>query len=511
MDSISEKYLKIKKIILSLIVACLTVRLLLQTDGPFFVFSTLAFCCILLWLTYKENAHFRYFLILLSYFFYSYSIFHLDLTFPQLASFLLPLMFVYVFLLPNPFVANLFAAASVLFIRNFHFVEGLDIFSGKVIGFAVNVAMYSGFVYLIRLLQRKNDELQKEKTMTKKIVSLLPEPVTIHTKDEFLYMNREGIKLLGFESKKDVIGKSPLEFLHPNHHDFYIEKIDSIMIDREIAKHNEFKIIRADGEIIDIELSSVPTFFENKPALITIINDVTVKNRATDELMLNSEKLRVVGQMAAGIAHELKNPLTSVKGFIQLLRSNQVGKDLEYVDIVATELERLNMIVNEFLFLSKPQEMRFKNVNIISLMINVLKLLSPQAVMQNVQLKTNFDLDVPLIHADENQIKQVLINLFKNGIESMPDGGRITVTIRKKGSGLIISVTDQGHGIPPEMIKKIAEPFYTTKEKGTGLGLMVCYKIIENHFGKITFHSQVNKGTEVIIELPGAAELEKSS
>jgi two-component system sporulation sensor kinase A len=511
MDFFSRQIKKVKIIILTILIATLTLRLIFQSEGILLLFSVLAFGGILLRLTFKEDAHFRYFQVLLSYLFFSYSTFQLDLSFPYFVSFLYPLMLVYVFLLPNPFVVNLFTAASAILLIKYNIVEGFEFVEGKGIGFVINVAIFSGLVYLIKQLKQKNEDLQKEKNITKKMISLLPEPVTIITMDEFLYINPEGIKLLGLETETDVIGKSPLEFLHPNHHDLYIERIDSILASKEIARHNEFKLIRADGEIIDIELSSVPTIYEKKPALITIINDVTVKNRATNELMLNSEKLRMVGQMAAGIAHELKNPLTSVKGFIQLLRSNQVGKDLEYVDIVATELERLNMIVNEFLFLSKPQEMKFKNVNVISLMISVLKLLSPQAVMQNVQMKTNFDLDVPLIHADENQIKQVLVNLFKNAIEAMPRGGQIRVFIRNSNSGVVISVTDEGSGIPPEQIKKIAEPFYTTKEKGTGLGLMVCYKIIENHHGKISFRSQVDEGTEVMIELPAAAELGKTS
>ena len=224
------------------------------------------------------------------------------------------------------------------------------------------------------------------------------------------------------------------------------------------------------------------------------------------QLLVQSEKLTAAGQLAAGIAHEIRNPLTSLKGFLHLLKANNgnPAKHDAYVTIMNDELNRIDQILSELLVLSKPQSVQFIRRRPAAIVRQVLDILQPQAVLKNVQLLVSQMDETVSIYCDENQIKQVLINLVKNGIEAMPDGGRIWVELMAERERVVLSVADEGAGIPEEVLNRIGEPFYTTKEKGTGLGLMVSFKIIENHGGTIRIESAPDRGTRFTITLPRA-------
>lgn len=234
--------------------------------------------------------------------------------------------------------------------------------------------------------------------------------------------------------------------------------------------------------------------------------DITDQH-AQQELLQKSEKLSIVGQLAAGIAHEIRNPLTSLKGFLQLFRS-KLGKEKKYDDyfsIMFNEFSRIEEIVGEFLILAKPQPKSFKAMPIDLLLRDIVKLLDIQAILNNVQIFTDVEPGLPPICCDENQLKQVFVNILKNGIEAMPYGGMIMVSARRSESGdLSLRFADQGPGIAKEQLAKLGEPFYTTKEGGTGLGLMICHRIIESHQGTISISSEVGQGTTVEIILPPA-------
>ncbi|MGZ0879877.1 ATP-binding protein, partial [Priestia megaterium] len=214
------------------------------------------------------------------------------------------------------------------------------------------------------------------------------------------------------------------------------------------------------------------------------------------------EKLALIGQMAAGIAHEIRNPLTSIKGFIQLFKS-KYKSDEEHFNLVLSELERINLIVGEFLVLAKPTAREFKERQITSLLKDVVMLINAQAIMNNIQIFLECESDIPHVICEENQLKQVFVNILKNAIEAMPNGGIIDVKIKKKEKNRVsIYFIDQGLGIQEDRLLTLGEPFYTTKEKGTGLGLMVSYKIVESHDGELKISSKVNRGTTVEVILP---------
>ncbi len=219
--------------------------------------------------------------------------------------------------------------------------------------------------------------------------------------------------------------------------------------------------------------------------------------------MLNkSDTLAAIGQLAAGVAHEVRNPLTVIKGFIQLFQINKEDQE-KYFDLMLSEIERIEAILQEFLSIAKTDEISTEKKNIYQIFKNVVSLINTKAIMTNIQVELYTDSKDIIIECSENQLKQVFINILQNSIEAMPDGGRISIHIKEIGKdGIIISVIDKGIGIPEERIKRLGEPFYSTKEKGTGIGLMLSYKIIESHQGNISIMSEVGVGTTVTIYLP---------
>lgn len=234
----------------------------------------------------------------------------------------------------------------------------------------------------------------------------------------------------------------------------------------------------------------------------TIIKDITEKVEMQEELR-KSDRLNIIGELAAGIAHEIRNPMTALKGFIQLLESNIKEEHTLYYQVITSELARIDSIINEFLILAKPQAIRFQEKDINQIMKETVDLLNAQAVLYNVQFTAKYDETLPLIYCEPNQLKKVFINLIKNAIEVMPNGGNISICInRHQDKQVHISIEDEGIGISKEKIKRLGEPFYTTKERGTGLGLMVSYRIIEEHKGTIRIKSEEGKGTIFHITLP---------
>ncbi|WP_246943923.1 PAS domain S-box protein [Bacillus pinisoli] len=236
---------------------------------------------------------------------------------------------------------------------------------------------------------------------------------------------------------------------------------------------------------------------------LAILHDVT-ERKAMEERLRKSDTLNVVGELAAGIAHEIRNPMTALKGFIQLLQGSEMQEDYAmYFEVITAELMRIETIITEFLILAKPQAVNYQQRDLIKIVSDTIDLLTPQAALENIQLEFTSLNEIPEIYCEPNQLKQVFINILKNGIEVMSNGGVISVTTSLEENQMVkISFKDQGTGIPKDKLKRLGEPFYTTKERGTGLGLMVSYKIIAEHNGKIEVESEEGQGTVFHIFLP---------
>lgn len=218
------------------------------------------------------------------------------------------------------------------------------------------------------------------------------------------------------------------------------------------------------------------------------------------------QKLELVGNLAASSAHEIRNPLTGIKGLIQLLSEKYKSEeDQLYFSIIQTEITRINEIVSQFLFLGKPTALKKQSINL-QLIIHELKpLIVSEGNLNNVECRfTVPEKNIPIV-CTVDQMKQVILNITKNAFEAMSGGGILTFTISETAGKVTISIKDSGVGIPSSQLKKLFQPFYTSKDTGTGLGLIVCKRIIQSFHGEIYITSKESIGTKVEIVLPVAA------
>ena len=223
---------------------------------------------------------------------------------------------------------------------------------------------------------------------------------------------------------------------------------------------------------------------------------------------LKMERMMCVNQLAAGIAHEIRNPLTSIQGFIQLMaRRGDKPVSPEHLEIITSEIGRIDNLISEFQMLARPlKEPLFEKVNVCKLLNDVLLLMKGQFLNKSIVLDLQLPCSGCFVLGDTDQLKQVFINLVKNALEAAPVGGNVAIVVSRQQGMLAITVENNGDGIPPEIIEKLGTPFFTTKANGTGLGLSVCYSIVESHGGKIMISSLVGKKTVFTVLLPVAEE-----
>lgn len=225
------------------------------------------------------------------------------------------------------------------------------------------------------------------------------------------------------------------------------------------------------------------------------------RSRMKEEIQ-RAEKLNTLGELAASIAHEVRNPLTVVKGFLQLMQQDEKGKNYEYLSLVLSELGRAESIISDYLNFAKPKFEKIEDFSLPNVLTEVVMLLDPLAVKQGVQLESVLDsTDFHLI-TDRNQLKQALVNLIKNAIEATPESGKVTVCYQPSGTLANVTILDTGKGMTHEQLSRIGTLFYTTKDKGTGLGTSVSLRIIEAMNGKVSYKSELGIGTEVLMILP---------
>ena len=365
-----------------------------------------------------------------------------------------------------------------------------------------NEAMLEGLVKeRTNELTNTNKMLLESEEKYRRLVEESPEAIilTRENSDIPFFINETGVKLLKASSKEDVQNRSLFQFIHPEDH----KKVRKTLVKNREGLHTyEHRLICLNGDVIHVEVKSIPFDYKGDSCLHILVRDIT-ELKHSREFMQQTEKLTVVGELAAGIAHEIRNPLTSLKGFTQLL-GDRIESNQDYMDIMITEIERINTIVSELLLLAKPRKMDFREINIALVLKNIITLMEAQANLYGVTIKCNYCNELPdfIIHGEENKLKQVFINLLKNAIEAMEQGGEILISAQPSGNEIEIKIIDGGCGIPPELLSKVGQPFFTTKEKGTGLGLMVCHSIIESHQGTMVIDSIRGKGTTVSIKLP---------
>lgn len=280
-------------------------------------------------------------------------------------------------------------------------------------------------------------------------------------------------------NRHEVLGKKTTDLK------FWVKPEDRISIKREIKEkgtvyNREINIYDSSGEIHVGLYSADKIYINGNEHLLASINDITqYKNLEKD--MARLEKLHLVGEMAAGIGHEIRNPMTTVRGFLQMLgNKEECAKYKEFYDLMISELDRANSIITEFLSIAKNKHTEFETQNLNEILRKIEPLIQADVVNANMHLSVKME-NLPDISLNEEEIRQIILNLVRNGLEAMTSGGILEIRTYSENGQVILSVRDQGKGIEPEIIDKIGTPFFTTKDCGTGLGLATCYGIAVRH------------------------------
>jgi PAS domain S-box-containing protein len=305
-------------------------------------------------------------------------------------------------------------------------------------------------------------------------------------------------------SSDEVVGRFLRTLPNQEGHEFKLD-LERVRQGTQIVGKRTTRI-RKDGSRYHVSVTMSPILDrKNQINGISIIKRDITREVETEESLRRSEKLAVAGTLAASVAHEIRNPLTTVKGFLQLLKPDLSHREREY-QLMISEITQMEQIINEFLLLAKPSPANKIEVNFPDFMADIVALMKAKAHMHNVHIECRNALHTPIICCDAMALRQVVVNLLKNSIEafeSNSSGGTIQISMEQDDkSTLIVRIRDDGPGMSDEQIARLGEPFYTTKERGTGLGLMVCRRILMNLNGEFHIESQVGHGTTVTIQLP---------
>ncbi|WHX77957.1 PAS domain S-box protein [Priestia flexa] len=302
-----------------------------------------------------------------------------------------------------------------------------------------------------------------------------------------------------------LIGKDVLLHVHEDDHTKVATGIENMKLTKTASTFH-YRNLHANGTSILLEGKGVPIVNDGKvEGFVFVSRDIT-EQRKLEEMMRNAEKLSAIGELAASIAHEIRNPLTTIKGFLQLFSEEyQSAQDIAYRRMMQSEIDQIEQIVNEFMSLAKQEVRPYEPIDLLSLLKDVTKRFSQAFIHQGIKVVYEYNTAHGnfVIHGQPHQLKLVFIHVIQNAIDAMPLGGQITVSFNKiNQQHVTIQIMDNGCGMDADRIKKIGQPFYTTKEHGVGLGLTICNKVILEHKGTLSVTSMLQEGTTIDVMLP---------
>lgn len=330
--------------------------------------------------------------------------------------------------------------------------------------------------------------------------------ITINEDHVIVGYNNGAERMLGY-TRQEALGHDLSLIIPPPYKDAHREYVRRYVATRQarvIGKHVRLTAQRRDGREFPISISFSVAEIQGNLYFTGIMRDITEYKEMEDRL-LASERLAAIGNTVNHIAHEIKNPLVVIGGFArQLLKASQLDeKGRKKLAIIAEEVERLEALMAEMRDFVRPPTSQKSLGQIDQVLDETLEFFQEIFKEHHIEVRRVKEAPLPPVNFDPKQIRQVLINLFKNALEAMPRGGEITISSRVKGSDLEISVADTGEGMPPEVAANIFQPYYTTKEKGSGLGLAICQFIVkEQHGGCLEAASTPGKGSTFTIRLP---------
>lgn len=294
-------------------------------------------------------------------------------------------------------------------------------------------------------------------------------------------INLTGASLIGLE-RPQLIGVPMFIFIAKSDLKLFLDHLRRCRrMDEKVV--TELSLAKKSGASVQVQLLSVPhkNIWDCSSSVYkTVITDITERKRYENELA-RLDRLNLVGEMAAGIGHEVRNPMTTVRGFLQMYRKKDAF--IQYrgsFDLMIDELDRANSIITEFLSLAKNKAVNLIMQNLNTLLTSLFPLIKADAMVTDKYINLHLA-EIPELLLDEKEIRQLILNLVRNGLEAMSPGGNLTIGTHMDSKDVVLSVQDQGKGIESDILEKIGTPFFTTKDSGTGLGLAVCYGIAARH------------------------------
>ncbi|WP_168123616.1 ATP-binding protein [Paenibacillus sp. HB172176] len=355
-----------------------------------------------------------------------------------------------------------------------------------------------------RLLQFKVTQLtenyRNEVEKLQQFIDKAPIGVMMLDRDGIItHVNEESLRMLSLRQEFNTIEQlkdnSFTAVFHPDDGEACLKLLHRALMGQSSSTVPN----RADEQILiytTVTLRDVTDDFISGAALIT--KDVTELTVLRNEVG-RMERLSLVGQMAASITHEIRNPMAVVRGFVQLIQERSPGEQFEYFRIIMEELDRANLIISDFLSLAQNRELRMTKASLHTSINDLIPLLTADANLRGQTLEVSLCKDMPLMMLNDREIKQLLLNISRNGMEAMGEKGVLRIKTESNGEQVWLTISDEGVGIPQEKMKHLFEPFFTTKTSGTGLGLPLCLSIAERHRGRIDVHSTEGCGTTFLV------------
>lgn len=344
--------------------------------------------------------------------------------------------------------------------------------------------------------------------------------ITIDLKGEITFVNRAAAQMLGYEVE-EILGEHISELFYDD--DESQKCLRVLFLPGKRIDEKEVSFRQKDSSSIFVGLNTSPLHDEDNKfdGVVLLFRDLTEVRHLKLQIE-RMERLALLGELAAGIAHEIRNPLAGIKAAAQVLEESFGADDFRYqiVERIVREVDKSNRLLKEFFKFAKPTKPKLNFHDIEMIIDGVYLLLAPKIKKRTINFFTDFNSDVPQVYVDETQLEQVILNLFLNAVDAMPGGGILTVsTFRKKLRVLdkekekldvsdnelnyvIVEISDTGRGIKEEDLDKVFNPFFTTKTEGLGLGLSICSRLVEENGGKLDVTSEVGKGTTFVLALP---------
>lgn len=369
----------------------------------------------------------------------------------------------------------------------------------------VEIGMEKRFNEMRELLYRSNRSFQIVKNKYENVLQHMDSGIALFDSEGILsFINLQMARLLDIP-RNTLIGCSLKELLRHRQLSIFSRRTILRLYKEMTLKRSRYYEFQAKNE--KHYLVTVTYGDELDGDILISVKDVS-EYKQIEQTAMQNDKLAMLGKIAAAIAHEVRNPLTSIRGFIQLLRPYllEIGK-AEYARIILTEIDRANDIIYEFLNSSKPNAPMKQLIPIDNLIREVIMLMESEALMRNCELVAKYAGKDCAVSIDVKQVKQVVLNMVKNALDAIEDvhtdrQGRIEILISSEGDNVKIEIKDNGRGMENATLVRLFDPFFTTKETGTGLGLSVSYRIIRNHGGMIRVDSQPGQGTSFCVYLP---------